>query len=64
MALVTGASRGIGQAFAEALPVETGLLLAGRDQERLELLVARLARAERPVHVVSADLTTDAAVRP
>lgn len=60
MALVTGASRGIGQAFAETLPAETGLLLAGRDQERLELLVARLARAERPVHVVSADLTTHA----
>ena len=31
-ALITGASSGIGAAFAEELPVSTDLLLTGRDR--------------------------------
>ncbi len=33
-ALVTGATSGIGEAFARVLPRETGLLLTGRDAAR------------------------------
>jgi uncharacterized protein len=59
MALITGASRGIGRAFAEALPVSTGLLLVARDRVRLDEVSARLGNAGRTVATLSADLTTD-----
>jgi uncharacterized protein len=59
MALVTGASSGIGAAFAEVLPASTGLLLVGRDQARLEEVSARLATAGRTVATLPADLGTD-----
>jgi uncharacterized protein len=59
MALITGASAGIGRAFAEALPATTGLVLAARDRVRLEALQVELARPERRVEIVVADLTTD-----
>jgi short-subunit dehydrogenase len=60
MALITGASSGIGRAFAEELPEGTGLMLVARDEGRLHELAALLARPGRPLAVVPADLTTDA----
>ena len=59
-ALVTGASSGIGEAFAEALPPDTSLLLAGRDHDRLTIVAERLARPGREVATVAADLTSNA----
>lgn len=59
MALVTGATSGIGAAFAETLPASTGLLLVGRDQTRLEEMSARLATAGRTIASLPADLGTD-----
>jgi hypothetical protein len=60
MALITGASSGIGQAFAEELPERTGLMLVARREGRLEELARALGRPGRRVVVVPADLTTDA----
>lgn len=57
-ALITGASSGIGAAFARALPRSTGLLLTGRDRERLAQLAAELALNDRPVRTIAADLST------
>ena len=56
-ALITGASSGIGAAFARALPKSTGLLLTGRDRERLAQLAAELALNDRPVRTIVADLS-------
>ena len=61
-ALVTGATSGIGAAFAEALPVSTDLLLTGRDGERLASVAARLKRPDRIVETMIADLADAAAV--
>jgi uncharacterized protein len=57
-ALITGASSGIGEAFARALPKSTSLLLTGRDRARLSHLAAELATADRPVRSIAADLGT------
>src|SRR3954470_12794311 len=59
-ALITGASSGIGEAFARGLPRTTGLLLAGRDRDRLTKLAHELASPGRVVRIVSADLSDDA----
>jgi short-subunit dehydrogenase len=59
-ALVTGASSGIGEAFARALPADTSLLVTARDAEALTRLQADLARPGRTVEVLAADLTADA----
>lgn len=59
LALITGASSGIGEAFARALPPETGLLLSGRDADRLEALRDGLAGEGRSVDLVVADLADD-----
>lgn len=56
-ALITGASSGIGAAFARALPKSTGLLLTGRDREKLAQLAAELALNDRPVRTIVADLS-------
>lgn len=56
-ALITGASSGIGAAFARALPKSTALLLTGRDREKLAQLAAELALSDRPVRTVAADLS-------
>lgn len=57
-ALVTGASSGIGAAFARALPPDRPLLLTALDAEGLEAMRAELATAGRPVEVLAADLAT------
>ncbi|HEY1384023.1 MAG TPA: SDR family NAD(P)-dependent oxidoreductase [Dongiaceae bacterium] len=57
-ALITGASSGIGEAFARALPKTTILLLTGRDRARLAHLAAELATSDRPVRSIAADLAT------
>lgn len=59
-ALVTGATSGIGEAFAHALPAMTDLLLTGRAEDRLATLAAVLARPGRRVETLAADLRTDA----
>jgi short-subunit dehydrogenase len=59
-ALITGATSGIGAAFAEVLPSETHLLLTGRREARLQAASRRLASPGRRVDVVTADLATKA----
>ena len=59
-ALITGASSGIGEAFARALPTATGLLLTGRDEARLAALRDELANDDRPVEILAADLGSEA----
>lgn len=58
-ALITGASSGIGEAFANALAVEgLDLILVARSEDRLKALAKQLAEVHsRRVEVVSADLT-------
>ena len=56
-ALVTGATSGIGEAFARSLPPETALLLSGRDEDKLDRPRAELGGARR-VDAVAADLST------
>jgi short-subunit dehydrogenase len=55
-ALVTGATSGIGAAFARELPAATALLLTGRNGERLAEMRAELERPDREVDCVQADL--------
>ena len=58
-ALVTGASSGIGEAFARALPGGTSLLLTGRNHDALAALAAELSGAGRKIATVAADLATE-----
>ncbi len=62
-ALVTGASSGIGEAFARLLPAETDLLLTGRQEAPLRALVAELSRPGRRIEYVLADLARAEAVQ-
>lgn len=58
-ALVTGATGGIGEALARALPADTRLVLTGRDESALARLEAELSSPERTVTVVAADLSDE-----
>jgi short-subunit dehydrogenase len=61
LALVTGATSGIGRAFAERLAADGyDLVITGRRRERLEEFVA--AHPEVKVRAVAADLATDAGI--
>lgn len=57
-ALITGATSGIGAAFADVLAPETALILTGRRQERLDAAVARLAGGGREIEAIAADLAS------
>jgi gluconate 5-dehydrogenase len=60
-ALITGGSRGLGRAMAQAL-AEAGaeLVLVGREPDSLRTAAAELAALGRRVHVVPGDLSTPA----
>lgn len=58
-AVITGATGGIGAAFAEALPPTTDLLLTGRDKMKLEEAARRLGAEGRRVDFVVADLAVE-----
>ena len=60
MAVVTGASSGIGESFAKVLPDSTGLLLTGRNESRLDALRRRCARDGRTVETLALDLASEA----
>ena len=55
-ALITGATSGIGKAFADLLPTSTDLILTGRNTNMLQELQTRLAINGRAVEVLEADL--------
>jgi short-subunit dehydrogenase len=55
--LITGATSGIGRAFATELPAASDLLLTGRDAARLEALADALSAPHRSVETIQADLT-------
>jgi uncharacterized protein len=57
-ALITGASSGIGAAFAKILPATTSLLLTGRNEERLRHIGAGLGVKAGRVACLAADLAT------
>jgi NAD(P)-dependent dehydrogenase (short-subunit alcohol dehydrogenase family) len=58
-ALITGGSRGLGRAMAEALAeAGAGLILVGRDAESLEVAQTELSRSGQHVQVVVGDVST------
>lgn len=58
-ALITGATGGLGSAFARALPSSMDLVITGRDRDALEHQAARLAAPGRHLRHVVADLSKD-----
>jgi len=62
-ALITGATSGIGAAFAAELPSHTDLLLTGRNSDALVRVAEGLASPGRIVETYVADLADEAEVR-
>jgi uncharacterized protein len=63
LALITGASAGIGAAFAQRLAADGhDLVLVARNRERLEQVAARAARVGAHSQIIVADLATMAGV--
>lgn len=61
VALITGASRGIGRAIADELAADFHLLLGGRDREALSTLAARYpSAAPFPADLTDPEATADA----
>ncbi|WP_119169318.1 SDR family NAD(P)-dependent oxidoreductase [Algihabitans albus] len=58
-AVITGASSGIGEAFARSLSDGTDLLLTGRNEAALEALADELSRDGRHIERLVADLAED-----
>lgn len=56
-ALITGATSGIGAAFARVTPPGTGLLLTGRNEAKLAEEAESLSREDRRVETLALDLT-------
>lgn len=55
-ALITGATSGIGEAFARKLPSSTHLILTGRNSSKLRELQEELQTETRKVDIIQADL--------
>ena len=55
-ALITGATSGIGRAFAKVLPPSVNLFLTGRNEEQLKELATKLHRDGRIIVTLSGDL--------
>ena len=62
-ALITGATSGIGEAFARELPAGTDLFLTGRDAAGLAALAGELAGVGRVVETLAADLAEESGRR-
>ena len=65
VALITGASSGIGETFAHALAKRnTDLVLVARSEDRLQALARQISEVySRRVEVVAADLSKEGAAR-
>ena len=58
LALITGATSGIGEEFAKQLPEATNLILTGRNTEKLTQMQSVLQTQTRTVKIIAADLAT------
>lgn len=58
LALITGATSGIGEEYARQLPESTDLILTGRNTEKLKELATELGSKTRTIETISADLAT------
>lgn len=58
LALITGATSGIGEEYARQLPESTDLILTGRNTEKLKELASELGSKTRKVETIPADLAT------
>ncbi len=59
MAMVTGATSGIGESFVRFLPMSTGLLLTGRNEAQLDELRRQYGQAGRTIETMALDLASE-----